>query len=106
MVGSLTIGGLHQLGSELGDLCRLALVNGLGSARTGASVLGSARLAISLLLELAPAAGPVVGVDLPEHRGQRGAVEGLGLADGHGAGGLVAVPAGDDPLRVGHDAAV
>src|SRR5580692_11618558 len=60
----------------------------------------------SAVLELAPAAGPVIRDDLPEHRGEGGRVDGLALADGHRAGGLVAVPAGDDAVRVRDDAAV
>src|SRR5215207_5325642 len=39
----------------------------------------------ALPLELAPAAGAVVGDDLPEHGAKGGRVDRLALADGHGA---------------------
>src|SRR5207247_6451071 len=48
----------------------------------------------------------VVGNDLLEHGGEGGRVDGFALADGHGAGGLVAVTAGDDPIAISDDAAV
>src|SRR6266568_2320189 len=57
-------------------------------------------------LQLAPATGAVVGDDLPEHGGEGRRVDDLALADGHGAGSLVVVAAGDDPLGVGDDGAV
>src|SRR5215831_16693693 len=57
-------------------------------------------------LELAPAAGPVIGDDLPEHRTERGCVDPLALADGDRAGGLVVVTPGDDRLGIGDDGAV
>jgi hypothetical protein len=57
-------------------------------------------------LQLAPAAGPVVGDDLPEHGAEGRRVDDLALTDGHGAGGLVVVAGGDDPLGIGDDAAV
>src|SRR5262245_4604742 len=57
-------------------------------------------------LDLAPATGPVVGDDLPEHGRERGRVDGVPLPEGNRAGGFVAVAGCDDPLRVGDDAAV
>src|SRR5256884_5632247 len=57
-------------------------------------------------LQLAPAAGPVVGHDLPEHGGEGGRIDGFALADGHGAGGLVVLAAGDDSIGIRDDAAV
>src|SRR3954464_7746653 len=60
----------------------------------------------ALALELAPTSCPVVRDDLPEHGQQRGFVDRLPPPDGDGTGGLVVVPAGDDPLRIGHDRAV
>src|SRR5262249_59434275 len=61
---------------------RLVIQPGLQSARCRQPRLG-------LPLELAPAAGPVVRDDLPEHRGQRGRVDGLAPPDGHCPGGGV-----------------
>src|SRR5690242_6135025 len=60
----------------------------------------------SVVLEFAPTTGPVHGGDLAEHRLQRALVDRLALADGHRAGGLVVVAAGDDALRVGDHRAV
>src|SRR6266498_2287643 len=57
-------------------------------------------------LQLAPATGAVVRDDLLDHRGQGAGIDGLALADGHGTGGLVVVPAGDDPLGIRDDGAV
>src|SRR5262245_8142664 len=57
----------------------------------------------SLLLQLAPAARPVVGDDLLEHRAQRPRVDGLAGAYRDRARGRVVVATGDDVLRVGHD---
>src|SRR5947209_2150170 len=57
-------------------------------------------------LQPAPASGAVVGDDLLEDRSQGGRVDGLALADGHRAGGLVLVAARDDPLWIGDDGAV
>src|SRR5215217_3258512 len=59
----------------------------------------------AFLLQLAPPAGAVVGDDVAEHGGEGGGVDRLAFADGHGAGGLVVVAAGDDPLGVGRDVA-
>src|SRR3954452_23399207 len=58
------------------------------------------------LLQLAPAAGAVVGDDLAEHGLEGRRVDRLALPDRHGAGRLVVVAAGDDPLGVGDDPAV
>src|SRR5215468_1645228 len=76
---------------------RLVMLPGLQSAR---------RRWLGLPLELAPAAGPVVRDDLPEHRGQRGRVDALAPADRHRPGGGVVVAAGDDPFGIGDDGAV
>ena len=65
-----------------------------------------ALLRTGALLYLAPAAGPVVCDDLPEHRGECRRVDRFPLPDGHGAGGLVVVSGGDDALGIGHDGAV
>src|SRR5438309_7284511 len=51
----------------------------------------------SVALQLAPAAGPVVGNDVFEHGGEGGCVDGLALVDGHGTGGLVVMAGGYDP---------
>src|SRR5450759_4068788 len=42
---------------------------------------------LAFALQLAPAASSVVGDDVLEHGAQGGRVDGLALADGHGAGG-------------------
>jgi hypothetical protein len=57
-------------------------------------------------LQLAPAAGPVVGDDLPEHRDESGRVDALSVAYGYSAGGLVVVTARNDPVGVWDNAAV
>src|ERR1700745_4256786 len=57
-------------------------------------------------LQLAQAAGQVVGNDLPEHRGESGRVDALSFAYGYGAGGLVVVTGRNDPVRVSDNAAV
>lgn len=61
---------------------------------------------LSRLLELPPASGLVVGDNLPEHREQCRGIDRLALPHSHGAGGLVLVPAGDDPVRIRNDSAV
>src|SRR5215207_2414690 len=58
------------------------------------------------LLDLAPAARPVVGNDLPEHFAESTCVDLLVLTDRDGSGGLVVVAAGDDALRIRNDRAV
>src|SRR5437763_6795986 len=57
-------------------------------------------------VDLAPAAGPVVGDDLPEHRHERGLVDRLTLAKRDRARGLVVVAGSDDALRVRDDPTV
>ena len=54
-------------------------------------------------LDLAPAAGAVVGDYLPEHRCEGGFVDRLALANGDHARRLVVVARGDDALGVGDD---
>jgi hypothetical protein len=61
---------------------------------------------LGVALQLAPAAGAIVGNDLFEHGGEGGGVDGFALADGHGAGGLVAVARSDDPVGIRDDGAV
>src|SRR5207237_954724 len=73
------------------------------SARPPADVSGGR---LPLGLEAAPAAGAVVGDDLPEQGGQRGPVDRLSPPEADGAGGLVVVAGGDDALGIGDDAAV
>ena len=58
------------------------------------------------LLDLAPAARPVVGNDLPEHFAESMCVDFLVLTDRDGSGGLVVVAAGDDAFRIRNDRAV
>src|SRR5688500_701382 len=57
-------------------------------------------------LDLAPAARPVVGDDLPEHRQKRRLVDRFALAKGNGSRGLVVVSGGDDAFGVGNDSTV
>src|SRR5256885_1536893 len=54
------------------------------------------RRRLTVALQRAPAARPVVGDDLFEHGGQRPRVDRLAPAHGHGAGGLVVGAARDD----------
>src|SRR5215207_4024154 len=57
-------------------------------------------------LQLAPAAGAVVGDNVLDHGGEGGRVDSFALADSHGAGGLVVVATGDNSLRIRDDSAV
>jgi predicted RNase H-like nuclease len=57
-------------------------------------------------LQFAPAAHAVVSDDLPEHSAQSRRIDGLALADGNSAGGLVVVTSGDDSLGIRDNAAV
>src|SRR5438132_1034499 len=75
------------------------------SRLASAAVRGSAS-GLPFALQFAPAAGPVVRDDLLDHGAERGCVDGLALADGHRAGGLVVVAGGDDSLGIRDDRAV
>ena len=55
----------------------------------------------ALALQLAPAAGAVVGNDVLEHGGEGWRVDDLALANGHDAGGRVVVPSSDNALGIG-----
>src|SRR5215216_629906 len=70
-----------------------------------ALVRPSSRLYSAFALLLVPTVGAVVGDDVAEHGGEGGRVDRLPFADGHGAGELVLVAAGDDPVGVGGDVA-
>ena len=61
---------------------------------------------LELALEFAPAASPVVGDDVLEHGAEGRPIDGLALAEGNGAGGLVVVASGDDPVGIRDDGAV
>src|ERR1700730_3798633 len=66
-------------------------------------------LAIALLaiaLQLAPAARSVVADDVLEHDGEGGRVDGFALPESHGAGRLVVVTGGDDPVGIRDNGAV
>ena len=64
------------------------------------------RLPLLYLLDLAPAAGPVVSNDLPEHLTKSAGIDLFVLAYGNSAGGSVVVTAGDDPLWIRNDRTV
>ncbi len=57
-------------------------------------------------LQLAPAAGTIVGNDLLKHGCQCASVDRFPLTDRHCTGGLVVVSARDDPFGIGDDRAV
>src|SRR6266508_829098 len=82
--------------STLSDPCRVQGVRALPIRRPN-------NRDSAFLLQLAPPAGAVVGDDVAEHGAEGGRVDRLAPADGHRAGELVLVTAGDDPLRVGRD---
>jgi hypothetical protein len=56
--------------------------------------------------QLSPAACAVVCNNLFEHGTKGGPIERFAPADSHGSSGLVFVSAGDNSLRVGHDATI
>jgi hypothetical protein len=56
--------------------------------------------------EFAPAAGSVVGDDLLEHGAKGAGLDLVTLVEGDRPGGLVVVPARDDPLGIGDDRSV
>src|SRR5262249_43485666 len=58
------------------------------------------------LLDLSPATGSVVGGDLDKQGGRGWGGDAAAGAEGDGTGRLVAVPAGDDAVCIGHDRAV
>lgn len=61
---------------------------------------------LTFTFQLTPPTGAIVGNNLFEHCAECTPVDRFTLIDGHRAGGLVIVPAGDDPFWIGNDGAV
>ena len=61
---------------------------------------------LALSLQLAPAAGAIVGNNLLEHGLERGFVELFTLPDAHCPGGFVVVAGGDNTFGIGDNGAI